>query len=423
MRHNRAGFDAHEKRLFQLCWAAYFATYICRLNFSAVMPELSALALFSKSQIASVSSCFFITYGVGQFINGFLGDRIAPRQMVFGGLLVSALCNISLFFLHSYGVLIFFWGLNGFVQSMVWSPILRIAGEYYDEKGKAKFGIDISTTVPLGTLASYGVSLLALKCLPWNGVFFVCGAIVLGASVVWFVGTGRLLPKMEKVAQSAALQAESGPDKLLLKPFLKMFASSGLILLLIPIAVHGTLKDGVTQWVPTYIVEIFAADSSVSLALTMLLPVVNVAGAYVAKWLNRYIRSEPATAGVFFAAALGLLAVLLFWGDRSMLLTILCLAGITTSMFGVNVMMITFIPLHFSRYGRTSSMSGFLNSVAYIGCGVSNFGTGYLLNHFSWDATILLWMGLAGAAIVLSVAAVRIWKNFQKRETGLIEVR
>ena len=41
-----------------------------------------------------------------------------------------------------YGVLLFFWGMNGFVQSMVWSPILRLAGEYYDEKGKSKFGIE-----------------------------------------------------------------------------------------------------------------------------------------------------------------------------------------------------------------------------------------------------------------------------------------
>lgn len=61
------------------------------------MPELNTLGLFTKAQMASVSSCFFITYGVGQFINGFLGDRIAPRQMVFGGLLVSSLCNLLLF--------------------------------------------------------------------------------------------------------------------------------------------------------------------------------------------------------------------------------------------------------------------------------------------------------------------------------------
>ena len=78
---NRVGFGPCEKRLFLLCWTAYFATYICRLNFSAVMPELNTLGLFTKAQMASVSSCFFITYGVGQFINGFLGDRIAPRRL------------------------------------------------------------------------------------------------------------------------------------------------------------------------------------------------------------------------------------------------------------------------------------------------------------------------------------------------------
>lgn len=423
MRKNHAGFAPLEKRLFLLCWMAYFATYICRLNFSAVMPELGALELFTKSQMASVSSCFFITYGVGQFINGFLGDRVPPRLMIFGGLLVSSLCNILLFFVHGYGVLLFFWGVNGFVQSMVWSPILRLAGEYYDDAGKSNFGIRIATTVPLGTLASYGVSLVALKILPWNGVFLACGLIVLAASIAWFIGTGRLLPKLEKVAPPAALMQVNGAEKLPLKQFLTLFASSGLIFLLIPIAVHGTLKDGVTQWVPTYIVETFAADSSISLVLTMILPVVNISGAYLSKWLNRYTRSEPATASVFFAIALGLLGLLLCWGDQSMLLTILCLAGITTSMTAVNVMMITFIPLHFSRYGRTSSMSGFLNSVAYIGCGVSNFGTGYLLNHFSWDATILMWLALAVVAIALSLAAVRVWRCFQKRESKLIEVR
>ena len=47
---NRVGFGPCEKRLFLLCWTAYFATYICRLNFSAVMPELNTLGLFTKAQ-------------------------------------------------------------------------------------------------------------------------------------------------------------------------------------------------------------------------------------------------------------------------------------------------------------------------------------------------------------------------------------
>ena len=171
--------------------------------------------------------------------------------------------------------------------------------------------------MPLGTLASYGVSMLALKFLPWNGVFLVCGLIVLAVSLVCPSGTGWLLPKMGKGSPRRRLphrwRGQAGRS-------CRCGSSSrsshppGLILLLIPIAVHGTLKDSVTQWVPTYIVETFAADSSISLLLTMILPIVNVAGAYLAKWLNRYTRSEPATASVFFALALGLLSLLLCSG-------------------------------------------------------------------------------------------------------------
>ncbi|MCD7872416.1 MAG: hypothetical protein LUG21_03780 [Clostridiales bacterium] len=45
-------------KLFFLCWIAYFSTYICRLNFSAVMPELINGGILSESEAASVSSAF-----------------------------------------------------------------------------------------------------------------------------------------------------------------------------------------------------------------------------------------------------------------------------------------------------------------------------------------------------------------------------
>ena len=40
----RCGYqDGDHAQLFFLCWVAYFSTYICRLNYSAVMPEISGL--------------------------------------------------------------------------------------------------------------------------------------------------------------------------------------------------------------------------------------------------------------------------------------------------------------------------------------------------------------------------------------------
>lgn len=61
----------HHGSLFLLCWAAYFSTYLCRLNYSAAMPELSGADVFSSAQIASVSSVFLFATALGSFSAGF----------------------------------------------------------------------------------------------------------------------------------------------------------------------------------------------------------------------------------------------------------------------------------------------------------------------------------------------------------------
>lgn len=402
-----------ERNLFLLCWIAYFSTYLCRLNFSAIMPEISAKQLYTETQIAMISSCFFICYGIGQFINGILGDKFEPRKMVFIGLLISGLSNVILFSFHGFKIIIILWGINGFVQSMIWSPILRIAGDYYNESGRAKFGIDISTTVPLGTLASYGVCLVTMLIMPWNGVFLVCGLLVLIVSIIWYYGTGKTINDMPKVCLN---KKTDEPEKSL--PFSKLiglFVSSGLLVLLLPIALHGALKDSVTQWVPTYMNQQFSTSTSISLILTMVLPIVNVTGAFLAHALNKKLKNEVATAMFFFMVSFVFLIILYTLGSKSLILTIICLALVTNSMFAVNVMTITMIPLHFSKYGRTSTLSGTLNSIAYIGCGLANMGTGYLLNKYNWNVTILLWGAMAVVAIILSFICMPLWNKFVKK--------
>lgn len=203
MKTNFLGYE-HKKNQKSciLCWIAYASTYICRLNYSAVMPELEKLNVFPESQIAAISSAFFICYGLGQIVSGMLGDRISPRYMIFGGLAVSSLSNIAIFMVNSFFPFITLWAINGAVQSMVWTPILRTAGDYFSPYEREKFGIHIASTVPLGTLASYGVSLLTLLVLPWKYVFLVCGAISLAASAYWFMGTKNIITESGKAKLS-----------------------------------------------------------------------------------------------------------------------------------------------------------------------------------------------------------------------------
>lgn len=414
MRRNFGYSTAYNGKLFLMCWIAYFSTYICRLDFSAVMPDLINDGVFTQSQTASVSSAFFICYGVGQLFSGILCDRISSRLLIFIGVLFSGLSNIFIYlFSSSYSALIILWAFNGLAQALVWAPILKLAGDYYSSGEKVKFGVDISTTVPLGTLASYGVSLLTLLFAPWKYVFLICGIIVVAVSAYWIYGTRmtRNMPKfIEKKAEDENAH-QSGAVSI--SKLFKIIVISSTVVLLIPIAIQGTLKDSVTQWIPTYLKIEYNMNTSLSLLLTMFLPVINVTGAYIAKAINKKLKNELSTSAVFFAVSAVFLVILMTIGTKSAVLSLICMAGITNSMFAINVMLITMIPLHFAKYGRTGTVGGLLNAVAYIGCGILNIGAGKILEtDGSWSALFIVWLSLAVAAALITAVCIKPWTKF-----------
>lgn len=403
--------NEYSLKLFLACWAAYFSTYICRLNFSIITPELIKNDVLIEPQIATISSAFFICYGAGQLFSGILGDKVSPKLLVFTGTFTSALSNILMFFFcRTYIALIILWGLNGLVQSLVWSPILRIAGDYFDKNDREKFGTDISTTVTLGTLASYGVGLLTMTFLPWNYVFLTCGICTLLASVFWIYETGKL--RLYK--NTVQIKINKPDSHLSVKQFIKLFVMSGSIILLIPIAIHGTLKDSVTQWMPTFFTDKFSMGTNISILLTMILPVINVSGAYIARAINKKLQNVMKTAFVFFGITILFLVLLRLIGTNSSLFALVCLAVVTTCMHAINVMFITMVPLSFSKYGCVSTIGGILNSSAYIGCGLLNIAAGKILNDSSssWNKLFVFWLLICAVSIILTAVCSVIWNKF-----------
>lgn len=401
---------SHNKktRLINLCWVAYFATYLCRLNYSAVMPQLDGI--FSESQLGTISSVFFICYGFGQLVSGYLGDRLSPRYMVAAGISISSLTNIALFFFNSYSSFIILWAVNGCVQSMVWSPLLRIAGENLDGKEQEKFSVTIASTVPLGTLASYGISLLTLAFLPWKYVFLSCGVIELFFALIWFTGT-RFVENTHPVHVENETDGKKQSGKALVK-VLKLMATSGLFMVIFAIMIQGTLKDSVTQWIPTFFSTRFQMTTTYSLLLTMILPIINVTGAYFASALYKKLHNEFKTSFVFFAASAVLLCILQICRNN-VWLSLLCMAGVTNCMFAINVMLITMLPLRLGACGCVSTIGGILNAVAYIGCGALNIVAGFVLekSNGSWDSLFTMWLVLAVTAGVITVICIAPYRK------------
>lgn len=186
--------------------------------------------------------------------------------------------------------------------------------------------------------------------------------------------------------------------------------------MLIPIVIQGTLKDSVTQWVPAFFASTFGSNTSFSLLLTMLLPIVNVTGAYFAKAVHKKLHSEIGTSMIFFIISILLLLILKLFGTKSMVLALISMAGVTNCMFAVNVMLITMVPLQFSKLGNVSTIGGLLNAVAYIGCGALNLLAGKLLEtQNGWNSLFWMWIVIAVIAVAVSAVCIPMWKRFCRK--------
>ena len=191
----------------------------------------------------------------------------------------------------------------------------------------------------------------------------------------------------------------------------QLLKSSGMLILLFPIMVHGMLKDGVTTWVPTYISENFLTSPSFSVLITTLLPIFNLAGAYLARYIYQKCKNnETKAASVFFGLSALALFVLRICGHISIFLTVVLFALTTTSMMAINTLYVSIYPLLYEKQGRAATVSGFLNATAYMGTAISTFAIGILAEHTSWNITVAIWVFFTAAAFLSCFASRNITK-------------
>ena len=87
--------------------------------------------------------------------------------------------------------------------------------------------------------------------------------------------------------------------------------------------------------------------------------------------------------------------------DTSMILTIVLFAMTTASMMGVNTIFVNFFPLRYEAIGKVSTVSGFMNGMAYVGTAVSTFTIGVLVEQKGWNVTIGSWVVMTFLALVV----------------------
>lgn len=397
------------KRLTLLCAAAYFFSYLTRLNYSAVMVEMVRAEGFSRVDASAALTGLFVTYGFGQLVSGYLGDHVKPNLMIFLGMLLCALMNVLIPFCPSTAWMTAVWSVNGFAQAMIWPPLVRIMSQRMTELEYKAAVVRVSWGSSLGTIAIYLLTPLLLKVASWRAVFYcaaLCGA---GMALVWRARYTALTRDMPLQAAAPRAQADTQQNNTGMRVLLPL-----LIPMMVVITMQGALRDGITTWMPTYLSDTYQAGSAISILTGVLLPLFGMGCYQVVAWLNRKLfPNELLCAAVIFSAGLLSLIALRVLPAGSFAGTVLIFALAAGSMHGVNLIMTTMTPRYLATGGNISMISGMLNACTYVGSALSMYGVALVTDHFGWTASLTLWCAVALCGVVCLLVCAPRWKKLR----------
>ena len=401
------------KKAKRIAWTfalLYFSSYVMRINFAVLMVKVLAEMQVEKTALSVVLTGLTVAYGVGQVISGFLGDRIKPPHLLSTGLALAAFCNVCMFFCHSIPLMTVVWTVNGFAHALLWPPIVRLMSTYLTDAEYSYAAVRVSWGSSGATVLLYLVCPLLLYVMSWRAIILICAAFGLAVLALWLTSWRQLLN--EPLSTPLPKTGESVKET---KSELPRYVYPAIGLIMVGILLQGMLRDGVTNWLPSFLAESFALPAENAIIASVIPALFSILSFYVFDLLHRKCFSNEVTcSGVIFigAAVCGVALYLINTFFPLPIPSIFFAALIIAAMHGINLMLITVVPKRFLKSGKVSTYSGLLNACTYVGAAVATPGFAAVAQAFGWNATVLTWGIIAAAGVAVCLLTAPIWKRF-----------
>lgn len=409
-------------QLISLCCLLYFTSYITRLNYAAAISEIILSMNITKSVASLAVTGSFITYGLGQLVSGPLGDKTAPEKLIFTGILATAIDNLLVASAGNIQAMTVLWCFNGFFQAMIWPPLLRIMAENLSLADYRSACVKVNTSASLGTIGVYILVPLCIRLGGWRLAFLFPAIFAIAVALTWRSITRKILvhnnnssagrisrdnrTDMSQTAGTSENVFQSSPN------IGRLIRLSGAIYVFLAVIGQGTLRDGLTTWMPSYIDDVYHLGTSGAILTTAVLPLFSIFSIAMASRLNEHIKSELFTSSLLFGISLVSAVTLRLFFNANAILSVALMALITGCMHGTNMLLISRLPAYFEPFGCVSTMSGIFNTFPYVGSALSTFGIAALSEHYGWPLTIVCWAFIAFFGFIACLIASRRWHRF-----------
>jgi sugar phosphate permease len=394
-------FSPAQVRVVWLLWGTYGAFYFCRQNIAASVPGLGEELELDKGEIGTILGALKLAYGVGQFVNGQLAERVPARVLLAIGMFGSAALNVVFGFGTGFYFLLFVWAANGYCQALGWTPTMRVASRWFDPARRGRAVGLIGTGYQLAGAATFVVAGWAASQFGWRGAHYVSGAILAAMGVVTLVLLREVPPDGPAVPETAATRPKGAWRETLWVTI----SNPRLWLLALALALVDATRYGFSDWGLSHIAEMQGGGIGKNALKYAVLPLGGMAGAVFAGFASdRFFAGRRVP--VLFGCLVGLGGLSLLYGATVQShphVAIALLAFIGFGIYGPQVLLVGAAAMDTARAGRAVAAVGFVNFFGYLGAFTGDKVTGELADAHGWPAAVRFWAicAFAGAVILL----------------------
>ncbi len=420
----------YQARTFILTWLSYASYYLTRKPFAVVKTTLSERLGFSVGVLALIDTVYLTAYAAGQFLNGYLGDRLGPRRLLGIGMLGTAACAY-LFGANSTAlVLTVLWAANGLFQSSGWPGNVKAMTPWFGLTQRGTVMGVWGTCYQVGGIASTALAGFILVRWGWRTAFFTPATwvAILGAIILLFlvehprkVGLESPQENEENATKEVAGGASGGaavgadgekagrPVPQERMPFLEALGLPGILNLGGAYFCLKLIRYTLLFWLPTYLEQALGYPKDTSAYLSTAFEAGGVIGAITIGYLSdRYVAGRR----VLFAAPLvfciGLaMGLYILVGRIGMLPNALAMGLVGFCLFGPDSLLSGAAAQDLGGQRGSGSAAGIINGMGSIGAILQGSMTAYVESHWGWQSLFFVLMGLAFLATGVLAPLVR----------------
>lgn len=366
-----------------LCSVAYLAVYIARNILGSVSPQMIEAGIFTESQIGTLSSVYFISYAIGQLINGVIGDKVKSKYMISLGLIFAGICNIlfAVFSGNRLGSIVTY-AMTGFSLAMIYAPMTKVVAENTDPIYAPRCSLGYTFASFLGS--PFAGILAAI--LVWQGVFATSSATLLIMGVLCFtIFTVMERKGIVKYGQYDQPKQSGGSIKTLISHSIIRFTLVAML--------TGVVRTTVVFWLPTFLSQYLGFSAKKAALLYTVSTFAISSSTFIAVFTYEKLKRNMylTLLASFAAAAASFLAVYLL--KQPIACIVFMVVAITTANCASNILWSIYCP-SLRDTGMVSGATGFLDFASYMAAAVSSAIFSNAVEQIGWGPLILVWAGL-----------------------------